>query len=394
MPAILGNIQDHPQSKRPIALEVSGQAHHSAHTAMSRNTVPTLSLVICSRNDDYMGNSLYRLQTSLNYLALQVSLLHREDDVEVIVTDWGSEIPLRQAIALTPDAAKITHFIEVPPALALSKQQDSPFAEVFANNAAIRRARGIYIGRIDQDTLVGRRFLLRFFERVKGRRDNSFAIDSSFLFVGRFRIPLKFVRESPGLEKVAAYIETFKSVLPRDGIGHRPWFDAPVGIAMMHRDLWHACRGYDERLIYWGFMETDLGTRISRHYTVVNLAPVTGCEFFHLSHSGQRFKVTNRKKNSRAMPRSFRPNNKFWGLIQHKFDLQRAVPHQNTLSHGSTPEWETKNLRARYRLDIIRECLLEAGLAGMRFCRMLIHGDRIQPPPKSSRAVSKEEVDP
>ena len=100
-----------------------------------------LSLVICSRNDNYSGNSLYRLQATLNYLALQVASLDRLDGVEVVVTDWGSETPLRQVLALTPDAARITHFLEVPRAIARDKQGDSPFAEVMANNAAIRRAR-------------------------------------------------------------------------------------------------------------------------------------------------------------------------------------------------------------------------------------------------------------
>jgi hypothetical protein len=31
---------------------------------------PILSFVICSRNDNHGGNSLWRLQTALNYLGL------------------------------------------------------------------------------------------------------------------------------------------------------------------------------------------------------------------------------------------------------------------------------------------------------------------------------------
>ena len=215
--------------------------------------MPALSLVVCSRNDHYSGNSLYRLQTSLNYLALQVVSLGKTDDVEVVVTDWGSETPLRQVLVLTTDAARNTHFLEVPIEVARDKQRDSPFAEVVANNAAIRRARGRYIGRIDQDTLVGRCFLRRFFEYVDGPRSSSRALDSSFLFIGRHHIPIGLVRESPDLDAVDSYIETFGSCLPRDGVGQRTLFDAPVGVVVMHRDLWDECRGYDERLIYWGF---------------------------------------------------------------------------------------------------------------------------------------------
>src|SRR5207344_1244533 len=88
-------------------------------------------------------------------------------DVEVLVTDWGSDVPLREAVGLTPAAAGVVSFVTVPPTLAVALQGDSPFPEVLALNAAARRARGRYIGRIDQDTLVGERFLRWFFETVE-----------------------------------------------------------------------------------------------------------------------------------------------------------------------------------------------------------------------------------
>ena len=122
-----------------------------------------LSLILCSRNDRYQGNSLWRLQTALNYAGLQVHVLGREEDVEIIVSDWGSEIPLRDVIALTPEAARVVRFLTIPPEIARIEQQDSPFPEVLALNAAARRATGEYIGRIDQDTLVSRRFFETFF---------------------------------------------------------------------------------------------------------------------------------------------------------------------------------------------------------------------------------------
>src|ERR1700730_10004235 len=76
---------------------------------------PVLSLILCSRNDQYMGNSLWRLQTALNYVARNVEELGRENDVEVLVADWGSEVPLRDVLELSPAAARITSFIVIPP---------------------------------------------------------------------------------------------------------------------------------------------------------------------------------------------------------------------------------------------------------------------------------------
>jgi hypothetical protein len=57
---------------------------------------PSLSLILCSRNDNYAGNSVWRLQTAVNYLARHVEELKLESVVEVIVTEWGSHTPLRQ----------------------------------------------------------------------------------------------------------------------------------------------------------------------------------------------------------------------------------------------------------------------------------------------------------
>ena len=90
---------------------------------------PTISLVLCSRGDEYQGNSLWRLQTALNYLGKTVYELGRQEDVEVIVADWGSETPLRNLLKLTTEAAKLVSFMLIPPEIARREQMDSPFPE-------------------------------------------------------------------------------------------------------------------------------------------------------------------------------------------------------------------------------------------------------------------------
>ena len=124
-------------------------------------------MIACSRNDQWQGNCLWRLQTTINYTALQAAKLGRLNDIEIIISDWGSNVSLRDTVKLIPEAMQAVRYLYIPPALAKEKQKDSPFAEVFAINAAARRSRGDYIGRIDQDTLVGRSFLEWFFAAVE-----------------------------------------------------------------------------------------------------------------------------------------------------------------------------------------------------------------------------------
>ncbi len=170
---------------------------------------PALSLILCSRNDQYMGNSLWRLQTTLNYVAQKVHELSREEEVEVLVSDWGSDIPLREVLELSPDAARMISFILIPHEVACDLQKDSPFAEVLALNAAARWAEGEYIGRIDQDTLVGKRFLEYFFDLYEGRRELEVPLNSVLLFANHRIVPYRFSVRCPALQTVNRYINTF-----------------------------------------------------------------------------------------------------------------------------------------------------------------------------------------
>ena len=68
--------------------------------------------------------------------------------LEIIVSDWGSEIPFSEVLNLVTEAKDRVKFVHVPPDIAKIEQKDSKFPEVLALNAAARRTSGDYIGRI------------------------------------------------------------------------------------------------------------------------------------------------------------------------------------------------------------------------------------------------------
>jgi len=292
---------------------------------------PVLSLILCSRNDQYMGNSRWRLETALNYVARNVQELGREADVEVLVADWGSEIPLRDVLQLSPAAARIVSFLLIPPEIACPLQGDSAFPEVLALNAAARRVRGDYIGRIDQDTLVGGRFLDSFFELYEGRRQLEIPLRSALLFANRRQIPYRFAVRCPSFGMVERFVIWFGRWLQVDNhLKHRPGFfyASYVGMWLLHRDLWNECRGYDERLIYMNWMETDMILRMKQEYTVVDLGQLVGHDFYHLEHYHPRApkRATGHRKVNPHMDLDnpanvFRLNSETWGLLQHPLDV-------------------------------------------------------------------------
>jgi hypothetical protein len=289
---------------------------------------PILSVILCARNDRYQGNSTWRLQTALNYLGQSVHQLGREEDVEVIVSDWGSETPLRNVLKLTQEAARIVSFIIIPPDIARVEQKDSPFPEVLALNAAARRARGEYIGRIDQDILVGRHFLQQFFWLHEKPR-MIVPLQKAVMLSNRRRIPYRFATLCPSFWAVDRYLRWFGRSLP---LSQPPpplyAYMSYIGILLFHRDLWYQCGGYDEQFIYMDCMEYDIILRLAKQNIFVNLGEIVDYDFFHLDHELPRKPLRfgrNRKTNpARSVenpPESINPNGENWGLTRYPLEV-------------------------------------------------------------------------
>jgi hypothetical protein len=288
-----------------------------------------------------MGNSVWRLETSLNYLARRVRELGKTEDIEVIVTDWSSEIPLSAVVNLNEDAQRITSFIHVPADVAMPLQKDSPFPEVLALNAAVRRATGTHIGRIDQDTLVGRRFLKAFFDWYEMAQVPKFDLERSLLFANRREIPLRFTSSSPSIDNIERFVKSYKSLLPFRKAKDRPFWSYEVGIWLLHRALWHECRGYNEDLIYFNWMETEMLRRLNLKYPIVNLGEIVDYDFYHLGHYSRfappRPGFPKRRRNPvvdfSEPAKSVKANDEDWGLRDFELEIVGA---RNSQSHSSS----------------------------------------------------------
>ncbi len=107
-------------------------------------TQPKLSFIIASRNDDHGGKPMERLNKTIEQILKFCDL----DSTEIITVDWGSQVPISQATA----RAEQEQIIYVPPYI--TQQYPPAFNEVLALNIGVRRAKGEWIARLDQDILV------------------------------------------------------------------------------------------------------------------------------------------------------------------------------------------------------------------------------------------------
>jgi hypothetical protein len=271
-----------------------------------------------------MGNSRWRLETSVNLAILHAKEANFLNYLEIIISDWGSEIPLSEVLSLVPEAETIVKFIHVPCEIALKQQKDSKFPEVVALNVAARRSKGEYIGRIDNDTVVGPDFYRKFKRLYDNNPTPELDLADSFLFVERKSVPYRISRISLSLFQIKGFISTFNNFFKLETATEwgKEFWCSPVGIMMLHRDLWEATQGYDERLIYWGWMEGDLALRAGQKHNVVKFSKYVGHDFYHLEHYSNLTEYKDR--NGTATPRkknkikydnlNYKENSSSWGL--------------------------------------------------------------------------------
>ncbi len=286
---------------------------------------PVLSLIACSRNDDYLGNALWRLQTGLNLTARAVHELGLQHEVEIILTDWGSDTPLRDVLQLTPEAAALVSIIDVPRATAERYQGDAPFSEVHALNAAARRSRGQYIGRIDQDTVLGRHFLRTFFALHRGEQSAGVPLEQAVMLSNRRGIPYRFAAQRAPVRAVERFIQWFGPRLPlARPLPESLYYQSYVGIWVIHRTLWFAIGGYDESFIYINWMEADMILRLEATNPFVNLGRLVEHDIYHLDHihplahwgARGRIRRENPVRDHANPPARVFPNAESWGLAE------------------------------------------------------------------------------
>lgn len=217
--------------------------------------MPELSLILATRNDNYNGDPMARLRASLKRTLANAGDL----PLEIIICDWGSSDPVINVIPRDPRLAHIHVSSET------AAGYPTAFYETKALNLAARAAEGEWIGRMDQDTIVGKRFFEWF---AAGRAEAG-----SVYFSPR--------RDLPN----GALVE-------QDGRNHncppeRTTYDMAVGILLMERATWHAARGYCEAMKHFNHMEIEFLQRLEKNHPIRFFAPEIDTPFYHIAHGRQ-----------------------------------------------------------------------------------------------------------
>jgi hypothetical protein len=180
------------------------------HEKMSDKPIK-ISFILTARNDDYGGNFLFRLTTSIKVLSFLVRKHNLAAELMIIEYNPPANAePLAVALNEWKNAGMPIRIVTIPPAFHDKVRQESktPFLEYVAKNIGIRRARGEYIVTANPDIVFSEE-LITFLKQ--GPLD-----DHAFYRVDRHDMP------AHGLDDVVAP-EAILQKCPE--IANRAWTD-------------------------------------------------------------------------------------------------------------------------------------------------------------------------
>lgn len=312
--------------------------------------MPKISYVITSRNDSYGGDSVGRLQKTLNHTGYILAKNDCLTQSELILVDWATpqgNKPLREVLDLNEEIKSILKIVEVPENIAFYYQKDSPFSEVHAMNAGFRRSNGDFFARIDQDTLIGERFVNWFYNQYM---ETNFGFEwPRVVFSGRrdlnpeqSKTPEDFIFSKEKYKEVKiCHSNNFYSRVHPDKQSMLLFYGGAIGILIIDREIYNSNKGYNEDYIYMNNMDTEFLTRLKYRNDFYNLGLKCDGDFYHLYHSrldgAKDDKETRpekcgiRKTNPGLMRHEepYNSNEEDWGL--NKEDLQVSSYHETVL---------------------------------------------------------------
>ena len=301
---------------------------------------PLLSLCLSGRNDNYGFNFKRRFVQAMNFLAWSARKAGVEKQIEVVFADWNSEIPLSRVIRLSDGAAKMVRFLEIPPDLAARYNPSfSPFSQSVAFNAALRRAKGAYLGMMPADILLTSYALRNLIGILSGTIPVSFDPRAAVISVPRKNIPFyaEEAHDFSSPERTEALLLAGDAWMLCDNTARGMM--GSYGVFILERSLFFSLRGTDERIAGWGYNDIDLALRCADRASVMNMMGY-GVWSYDFEPS---FRMLVQKEKRRTVFHPIRlghaENPENWGLADQTLSESRAESgSENLLFNSPRPD--------------------------------------------------------
>ena len=290
------------------------------------------SICLTGRNDNYGGSFKRRLALSINYLARNAKRIGMLDEIEVIVTDWNSEVPLSQVVRLTADGSRISRFIHVPPEIAKPKNfPQTNFHSSLALNVALRRACGEFLMVMPADILIPEYPLSQLMKLLREELETPFDIRKSCMLISRKYFPYQFRDIENDLSLIDNYLTLNEVRLERAELSCG--LAANASALLFYSKICHDLCGFNELMGGHGFSDNDFGLRANEYYPVIDLS-FFGIQVYDFKVSSDALSYKQKVINKYIIDTK---KNEKWGLSD--YDLSTHF-HNETAENARKKEDE------------------------------------------------------
>ena len=284
------------------------------------NNFKKLTLSFPFRNDDYYLNAIHRLNFSLEYNCWLINKLKLKNFIDIVVVDWGSNIPLSKNLNILQQNHEIIKFIQINKNIS-SKESEVDFHISKANNSAIRKSNSEFILYTAHDLLFSETALLNLYNLLHYKYLSIKKINNSLVNIQRFFLPAELFLFTPSFEYLSKWIKT-SSLLYGDLSGNTG--EGKAG-HLASKKFWNKIGAINENFSLYGQTDTDVHSRanmIAPYYDSFNF----GINLYKMPRGvelGRKKALLNLNTNWT----SFDPkvNNKNWGLNKYHIPLSKPL---------------------------------------------------------------------
>ena len=289
------------------------------------NSAPLLTICTHGKDDDYMGDFIYRLTTTINLLGTHLSTIEMTDLVEVLIVDWGSKKPLSESVVFCHEACIISKFIHVPREKILATQENKDYYHTTrAINVGVRRAQGKFIFITSPDQLFSLPAIERLLMVLQKKVLLGVDVEDAFLVVPRIQIPWQMAKRQPTIQEWGNFLIHNEYALDHEPAVFKHCFGVSSGFIMSAKNI-RELGGFDEAQRGWGWSDIDFGLRATQSHRYVWLSNL-GINMFHMGHppTGRR-QVALSQPNTARFTSSPVVNDPNWGLNDSQFQVDIAT---------------------------------------------------------------------
>lgn len=270
-----------------------------------------ISLVIPVRNDDYNGNNIHRLNLFLHSLN-ESYLNYKNLDLETILVDWNSEVPINESIYLKNNLInlKIVHCTN--DLIKRFNYSNTSFNPVLATNIGIRRATKNLIGIINSDAFVKDNFFQNLCDILNLNKDNHKTI---YLIPRKF-IPHSVTESNFSYKKLKNYVTendlflNFNQRMSKLVSGY--------GCIITQKKNWYDLEGLNEKCKTLGWNDIEFGLKSSKNYCLYDTQDKNLYIYDQQQGKKNSINLNNYKYNYES--------NLYWGLKNLNFKITHFTP--------------------------------------------------------------------